>query len=344
MNLNRPDLEQATPEIRAYIEALEAELARLNTPKKGSPRSQATFEISEPPTSLNLITLSRRGLIKRTPRHLYERQRRGGMGIVDLENNGDDPPTCLTIADESENILVITNRARGFHLPVKRLKERPVRSRGGWLTGHVPFEGDEQPRLLIPIQSQGYLILVTESGQVRRVRHHFFKNEMRLGNTLYSVSQLGPPVAACWSSGDGDLFIATRQGQAIRFAEQKVPFKGCLGLRLKAGDAIVSVTPVQADSGVFLLNAEGKGIIRLMSGFRANKAPGAGGKLAMKTDGLVAALAINQSDDVFIASRLGKIIRFQAAELSTTEGVVQGVHCISFRADEAVTAIDSHQA
>jgi DNA gyrase/topoisomerase IV subunit A len=91
---------------------------------------------------------------------------------------------------------------------------------------------------------------------------------------------------------------------------------------------------------IFLLGADGRGTIRLMSGFAPNKAPGGGGKVAMKTDHLVGAVAATPQDDLFIQSRLSKLIRSRAAEVPAKEGVVQGVNCMALRADEcAVVAV-----
>jgi DNA gyrase subunit A len=73
-----------------------------------------------------------------------------------------------------------------------------------------------------------------------------------------------------------------------------------------------------------------------MSGFAANKAPAAGGKVAMKTDKLIGAARAGTGDELFAISRLGKLIRFAAAEVPPKEGVVQGVACMALRADEVV--------
>ena len=87
MNIERPDLTGVSPEILAYIERLEAEVARRTTrSRKARPATiEAPPEPSEPPTTVNVITISTAGMAKRTPRHLYGRQRRGGMGIFDLD-------------------------------------------------------------------------------------------------------------------------------------------------------------------------------------------------------------------------------------------------------------------
>ena len=89
-NPERPDLSSVPPDIRGYIEGLEAELARLRGLDAHVDADAADaappFDPTEPPTTLNVITASAGGLIKRTPRHLYDRQRRAGMGIFDLES------------------------------------------------------------------------------------------------------------------------------------------------------------------------------------------------------------------------------------------------------------------
>jgi DNA gyrase subunit A len=86
-----------------------------------------------------------------------------------------------------------------------------------------------------------------------------------------------------------------------------------------------------------MLSRDGKGTVRLMSGFSANKAPGSGGKVAMRTEELagIAAVGMDAGDDedIFIISELGKIIRIRASEVPPKEGVVQGVSCMNLRND-----------
>jgi DNA gyrase subunit A len=334
MTLERPDLSQVDPAVRAYIEALEAELDRLNSTEPDDSKPAISLEPSELPTTLNVLTVSAGGLAKRTPRHLYYRQRRGGMGIFDLESPESDPPAFLTIAEENQHLLLITNHARAFRLPVNNLPESPVRSRGQLLTERLPLRPDERLAILLPAQATGYMALVTERGHVRRLRYHYLGDNLRPGTLLFEPQELGAPAAACWTPGEADLFIATRQGKAIRFAEQRVPHSGCLGIRLDRDDTVVAVAAVQENSSVFLLSADGKGSLRQMAGFAANKAPGAGGKVALKTDQLVGVATAAADDDLFIISKLGKIIRFQAGEVPAKEGVVQGVNCMALRADE----------
>ena len=339
MNLERPDLGLVSPAVRAYIEALEAELAAA---RRSPPRARETSadefaelnEPSEPPTTFQVITATAGGIIKRTPRHLYDRQRRGGMGVFDLDAPDGDPPALLVIADVTQNLIVVTSQGRAFPLAVSQLAESPVRGRGETLRKWLPLAADERVALLAPDMGAGYLTLVTRRGQVRRWRYNVFGRSLAPGTLLYDIREGGAPAAACWTTGDGDLFIATAKGDGIRFAEIQVPVRGCLGIRCDPDDPVVGIAGLREASGLCLIANDGRGTVRLMTGFSQNKAPGSGGKQAIKADRLVGIGAASAGDDIFIISRLGKIIRFRADEIPAKEGVVQGVACMALRSDE----------
>ena len=340
MTLERPNLSTADPAIVVYIESLEAEIDRLRDATAGSMRLDEPPEPSEPPTTRNLITISADGLAKRTLRHFYTRQKRGGMGVFDMEMGKDDLPALLAHADLSTSLIVLTDQARAFRLPVQAIIEGDVRSRGQSLHENLPLRPDERVAVMLPEEGGSHVILVSQRGQVRRVAARYFGASLQSGTVLYDISAGGAPAAACWTRGDDDLFIATRTGRAIRFAERQVPIRGCLGMRVDPSDSIVGAAGVGPADGVFLLSAEGKGTIRLMSGFNANKSPGAAGKTAIRCDQLVGAIGIRMDEvnetDLFAISAQSKVIRFTAAEVPPKEGVVQGVNCMALRNDSCL--------
>ncbi len=343
MIIDRPDLTHVDPAVRDYIESLEAELNHLRgkrTPVEAAP-PLPPLEPSEPPTTFNVITLTASGIAKRTPRHLYTRQRRGGMGIFDLDAPDDEPPAILTVADESQHLLIFTSLARCYRLPVSQIVEAPVRAKGQPVTGKMTLAAGETLVAALPDEAKGAVALVSRSGFVRYLRHHVFGEYMKPGASMFDANRIGPLAGICRTPGDGDLFIATRMGKAIRFSEKLVPPQGGPGIRLEAGDEAVAIASVYSDGGVFLVDADGKGTIRLMEGFNPNKSAGGGGKIAMNTDSMIAAISIQNRDDIFMISRLSKIVRFLSEEVPAKEGVVSGVNCMAFRADAVVAAVAS---
>jgi DNA gyrase subunit A len=334
MEFERPDLSQTAPAVVAYIEALEAELAKFRVVEQ----PERTPEPQEPPTTINVISLSHHGRAKRTPRHFYGRQRRAGMGVFDLETTPPDYPAHLTLADEEGHLLLVSDHGRAFRLPVNSLVETPVRAAGALALGTLSLRENERIASILPTDSGKYLVMVSQRGWVQRVRDGYLGKSLINGMSFHNVKDGGLITAACWTQGDGDLFIATRQGKGIRFRESQASERGCLGLRVELGDEVVAVTAVYPHSRVFMITHDGKGTVREMETFAAYKAPGAGGKALMKTEKLIGAVTVNDGDDLFIISQLGKIIRFAADDVPAKEGAVQGVNCMALRNDE-VTAV-----
>jgi DNA gyrase subunit A len=335
----RPNLSDLPSDVIAYIEALESQIAFPDERADAGERS--TAELSEPPTTIQIISVSGSGMGKRTPRHLYPRQRRGGMGIFDLETSPDDPPSFLIAADESAHLLLITDHGRAFRLAVRDIAETAVRARGQQIAERLPLRTGERISLLCNDQAGAFLCLVSERGQMRRIAANYLGKNLNSGSVLQDPREGGRPATACWSQGSDELLIATRQGKAIRFSERLVPVRGCLGIRVEADDAVRAIAAAPSGGRFFLLSSEGKGAIREVETFAANKAPGSGGKALMKTDELIAAMGVTDTHDLFVISALGKMIRFPASDVPAKEGAVQGVNCMTLRADACVAGTAS---
>lgn len=339
MPLERPDLEGVSPEVRAYIELLEKRLKIGIQPEMNE--IPETPLIEEQPTNICIITISRDGHAKRTFRHLYPRQHRGGMGIFDLDTDDPDYPIMLANAMDTQSLLLFTNKARVYRHTTVRVLESPVHAKGELLFERTPLEQDEFVVAALPERAFGYIAVLTSQGRIRCLRHHLFGEHMRAGMQLFKTEETGPLTAVCWTPGDADLFVATKMGQAIRFSEKLVTPQGDQAIRLSDGDSAVGVASVTDDSGVVLLTSSGKGTIRLMSGFAPNKSSGGSGKIAMKTEDLVGVAEMAQDADVFAISRYGKIIRFPGSEIPASEGAVQGVYCMTLRGDEVCAVLVS---
>lgn len=342
--MERPDLSQIDPQVKAYIEFLEKRLKINTAPREDTVVTAPVPDTplpAESPTTINIITISKNGYAKRTFRHLYPRQHRGGMGIFDIDIADEDAPAVLLNAEEGQSILVFTNKARVYRLPLPKIEQGLVHSKGELIFDRSPLDPDETVAAALPDRAAGYIALLSAHGRVRCLRHHLFGEHMRPGTAMFRFEEFGALVSVCWTPGDSDLFIASQKGQAIRFSEKLLNPQGDLGLRLAEGDRAVAVASVYPDSNVFLLSANGKGTIRPMEGFAPNKSAGGSGKMAMKTDQLIGAVTVEPEDEIFAESRYCKIIRFRADEVPEAEGAVQGVFCMGLRGDEVSTIMKS---
>ena len=112
--MQRPDLVGVAPEVVAYIERLEQALEDLQAQGGEESERAPSLEPSEPPTTINVVTITANGVGKRTPRHFYSRQRRGGMGVFGMDTSEDDPPAHLLLADQSAGLVLVTDQGRAF--------------------------------------------------------------------------------------------------------------------------------------------------------------------------------------------------------------------------------------
>ncbi|HWQ03912.1 MAG TPA: DNA gyrase C-terminal beta-propeller domain-containing protein [Longilinea sp.] len=342
--MERPDLQNIRTDVLAYIESLEARLAELEGKRNRSAhlaeaeiRQEAALP-EEAPTSESLITLSCNGKIKRTQRHQYSRQHRGGMGVFDLEIDLPDVPISLLACQESDNLLIFTDQARVFRWKANKLEADEIRSKGDNLSTHFQLEEGEKFAGVLPDRANGFVALASERGRIRILRHHVFGEHMRPGTPMFRAEEFGRLASVCWTPGNADLLLITRRGMGIRFSEKIINPAGDVGIKLSEGDSLVSVLSVDDDSSVFIAAADGRGTIRKMAAFAPNKSTGGIGKIAMRSDQIAGAITVTPADDIFMVSKLVKIIRFPANEVPETEGVVQGVVCMQLRADD-VTAL-----
>ncbi len=331
--MEKPDLTGINSEVLAYIEYLEGKLANTKRPSSGrSSASVSASEPTEPETTMQVITISQNGMIKRTARHHYARQKRAGMGVFELDLPEDDRPAKIILADEQSELIALTNFARVYKIPVAQIHEAAVRAKGTPLADlYRSFGMHEKEHVVTFLAGSGNQIaILTEKGYAITRNKNFLKN----GAILYDVNTIEPPMAACWSTGQDELFIGTKNGLGIRFSTKQVSSRGTSAIRLDADDELLGIAAVEPNGGVLLVSDDGRGTIRLMEGFRPNKSPGGGGKVALKAEKMVGMAAANPADDIFIASALSKMIRFNAGDIPAKTGAVQGVHLMSLRADE----------
>ncbi|MGB1250857.1 MAG: DNA gyrase C-terminal beta-propeller domain-containing protein [Candidatus Promineifilaceae bacterium] len=334
--MERPDLSHVNEEVAAYIKYLEKQLLNKAGTSAAS-RVSAELEPSEPPTTINIITVTEAGLAKRTARHLYSRQRRAGMGVFDIESTENEPPYLVCEADAADDLIAVSNQGRIFRFAVSAIVATSVRGEGEPINHLLKMQPSEYIAALLRADQGLYINLLSERGWVRHVRKTYLGGGMIQGIRYHKTSQGGEIVSACWSNGEDDIFVATESGLGIRFSERQVPTSGCLGMRIDVDDKALAITATRADGSVVAIGHDGKGTVRVMSGFRKNKAPGAGGKVLLKTTKLAGVQAVVPGKDLFIISKLSKMIRFSADEIPPKTGVVQGVNCMTLRSDEVAT-------
>ena len=355
-------IEQATPILRRYILTLEQENARLRQElmdlqgittrreraalarESREPSASATVPTPRYGDDVMVITVTGQGLCKRTPINDYSAQRRGGVGVFDIQTSRDDQVAHVLIGRAAAALLVLSSRGRAFRVLVETLPLTDIRGRGASLPERLMFTDGETIGALLALDEEQddrpNVLIATASGWLRSFHRNYVGPRLQPGTLLVEPARGGPPAAATLSSGGGDVLVALRSGVAYRFAEQLIRREGVRGIQVRPDDAVIGLAVIAegGDEAIFLASGEGLGSRRGDDTFSANKSPGGQGKVIMKTDALAGVAAVTEQSEVFCVSGLGKIIRFAVAEVPPKAGNVQGVNIMDCRGDQ-LTAI-----
>ncbi len=303
----------------------------------------ATLDTRQVTESLMLITVSAAGQAKRTAINRYGRQRRGGMGVFDLRAGETDEARFVAVADRADFLLLLTASGRVYRVAVADITEATdPRSRGEDILTAAGVEKGDRVTAIQPLSEadqQRYVLLGSQSGFIKRMRGHYFGASFEPGRVALDPRQTGSSASAmCLSGGTADVLMVSRGGMATRFNISVAPLQAAPGIKLRPGDTLAGLAAIHEEDPVFVVTEDGLGTRRLMEGFAANKAPGAAGKIIMKSEVVAGIVCAPDSADLVVLTRFSKLIRFNAEEVPAKTAPVQGVDIVELRGDIVTAA------
>lgn len=347
---------QASPALQRYIRTMEQENAFLRQEllelRQGAIRRQraetmrtarvesAPNQLPTPrhPDDVMVLTITSRGLAKRTPLNDYATQRRGGVGVFDIQAPREDLTAHLAVARASAALLVLSSRGRAFRIALDSLPLTEVRGRGASLPERLLFTEEESVAAVLPLDeeqdSRNTVLIATAGGWLRSLHRSYIGPRLQPGTLLSDPKRGGPPASLALSHGNGDVLLALRSGLGYRFPERLISREGVRGIQARPEDQVVGLVSIESDEDeVLLVMADGQGVRRQMAGFASNKSPGGQGKVIIKSDALAAAARVGPGDEALCISGFAKIIRFAVDEVPAKSGNVQGVSVLDTRGD-----------
>ena len=226
-----------------------------------------------------VITVSRRGYIKRQPLVTYRRQARGGKGIIGARTVEEDAVAHLLVANTHDWALFFTDRGRVFSSKVHAIPDASRQAKGMPIINLEGVQVESGERVLavitLPDFEPGHnLVMATVQGIIKKTPIEQFE---RVRSTGIRAITVGDDDALAWvavSSGSDDIVLATAQGRIARFHEREVrpmgrDAAGVIGIRLaRAGDQVVGMGVVQPGHDILVLTETGYGKRVAASEFR----------------------------------------------------------------------------
>jgi DNA gyrase subunit A len=283
-----------------------------------------------------LVTLTKRGYVKRIGEDVYRTQHRGGKGITGLTMRDADDIQTLMHANTHDSLLVFTNRGRVFQVKVHEIPDAGRTAKGLPIVNILAMQPDETVATMLPIHDYSeaqYLFFTTRLGQVKRTALKLFQSVRSTGMIAIGLEQGDELAWVRLTSGKDEIVLVTEKGQAIRFAETDArsmgrPAAGVIGIRLAKGDRVIASEAVRNDHDLLVVGTRGLGKRTPMSQFSRINRGGKGVtamKLTERTGEIVQAAMVNGDETVVMLSTAGQLIRIPCSQINRSGRATQGV-------------------
>lgn len=308
------------------------------------------------PEEESVLVLTKGGYIKRTNPNEYKRQKRGGVGVVDLNTKEEDFVTRFLTASTHSDLLFFTDKGKVYQIKMYDIPEGRRATKGKSIMNFISLSDDEQITsvLAIPKEVKGEnlsLVMVTKNAVIKKVSAKSFYDVRRSGLIAIKLNGDDELITADFVRKGDDIAVVTKKGQSIRFKEADAremgrTAAGVRAMKLGKGDVIIGagVVPQTAEkTELLVLSSTGYGKKTKLSEYKVQKRGGSGIKTAnvtAKTGELMSLQILDGSaDELVIISKKGQVIRTGIDEIPSLGRSTQGVRLMKMRAGDSIAAL-----
>jgi len=299
-----------------------------------------------------VITITQTGYIKSLPLDTYRRQRRGGVGVTGMNMKDGDYIEHLFICSTHDYLLFFTNRGKIYRSKVYELPEASRTAKGRALVNILPLREGERVQSVLSTRdfSEGqYLVFATRKGGIKKTEFQAYNTPIKAdGIIAIKIRDDDELVAVRRTSGDDDIIMVSRAGQAVRFNESQArpmgrDTSGVKGMNVARGDNEVLAMDVALDDQELLVVTEnGYGKRTSISDYPVQGRGGMGVKTINLTDkkgALAGALVVREHQDVVFISQSGMVQRTDVDNISRYGRSSQGVTLMNLKDSDIVSAV-----
>lgn len=304
-----------------------------------------------------VVTISHAGYVKRQRASDYGAQNRGGMGRTATTHKEDDFVSKMFVANTHNTLLCFTNHGKLFWLKVYKLPQASRTAKGKPLVNVLRLAEDEKVTFVLPIESfedADYVVMATQKGIVKKCRLKEFSNPRSNGIRAITLKNDDQLVNVGLMNKQSDILLFNSAGRAVRFCESTVralgrTAMGLKGIKIGKGEKLISMIlvshDVAEDQTALLISSDGVGKRTLLTDFpkKSRNTKGVVTLPAKKRAGkiaMVAALLVNENDEIMLITNGGTLIRTHSSSVSTLSRSAGGVRLIKLREGQYVAGVD----
>jgi len=302
--------------------------------------------------------LTQGGYVKRTNPNEYKKQKRGGVGVVDIATKEEDVVTHFLVANAHSDLLFFTNFGKAYQLKMYEIPEGKRATKGKSIMNFLPLSNEESVTSVLAVPKGAALeassvVFVTEAGSVKRVAARSFADVRRSGIIAINLKKGDTLVSAHHASEGDTVSVVTAKGQSIRFEADEVremgrTAGGVRGMSVKKGDRVVSAEVILAaakDASLLVIMSKGYGKRTKLSEYKIQGRGGSGIKTAEvtpKTGEIIGARVVSgdiADEELVVVSKKGQVIRTSVAEISLLSRATQGVRVMKMREGDSIASM-----
>lgn len=300
-----------------------------------------------------VVTLTRKGYIKRVPLKTYEVQHRGGRGKMGMQSldDSEDIVQDIFVTTTHGQLLFFSNLGRVYCMRAFEIPEGSRIAKGRALVNLLPLqEGEYIVKLLDSGDIAGRtVVLLSKKGVIKRTPGDNFVKIRCTGIRAASLREGDELIFCSVSNEDDTIVIATKNGLGTRFKATEVrsmgrQAAGVRGIRLKAGDEVVGMEVISDDRDLLFATSRGYGKRTRIADFRIAHRGGLGVRTiptGTRNGHVIGIVRVDETSDILLIDKDGKIIRISPKEVRTMGRQASGVRLIRLDAKQELSSIVS---
>ena len=304
----------------------------------------------------NALVLTSGGYIKRTSPNEYKRQKRGGVGVVDLDTKEEDFVTNFLTASTHDDLLFFTDKGKAYQIKMYELPEGKRATKGKSIMNYISLTEGERVTSILPMPKNskdivGSLLMVTEQGTTKKVKAGSFADVRSSGIIAIKLSSGDRLIAVELVEKEDEVVVVTKEGQSIRFKESQVremgrAAGGVRAVRLDAGDAVVGAHAVKKnwkEGHLLVISANGYGKRTKLTEYKVQSRGGSGiltSKVTAKTGKVIASQIVTEAEEEVVAvSKKSQVVRVDIKEIPILGRSTQGVRIMKLRDGDSLASL-----
>ncbi len=307
----------------------------------------------------SVLVLTQGGYVKRTNPSEYRTQKRGGVGVIDLNTKEEDVVTTLLTTSTHSDLLFFTDKGKAYQSKMYDIPEGKRATKGKSIMNFLALTPEEKVTSVLAVRKDNWegdwsLMMVTRDGVAKKSDAAAFKDVRRSGLIGINLAPGDALIAARLVTKGDEMSLVTAKGQSIRFKESDIremgrTAGGVRAMKIGKGDRIVSADVIRKDMRdceILIVMEHGYGKTTPAKEYKVQNRSGSGiktAKITAKTGEIMGATIIMNEDraegELIVMSKKGQVIKLPLKDVPSLGRDTQGVRVMKMREGDSIASI-----